>query len=166
MPNIFRPDWERQDPSRPKPFTARAAPVGHQAGGRRLGASVYELSPGEATFPFHYHFGNEELLIVLAGRPSLRSLDGMRQLEAGEVVAFPIGPAGAHRIDNRGNEPARLLMISTMRAPEVVVYPDSDKIGARSHVGAARPGEPERVRKNFRARDAVDYWDGEAADGP
>lgn len=162
MPNIFAPDWDEPRGSTPAPFTKRGASVARKAGAERLGASVYELAPGEATFPFHYHHGNEELLIVLAGRPTLRAAEETRELETGEVVAFPVGPEGAHRVDNLSDEPVRVLLISTMRAPEVLVYPDSGKIGARSKVGPPGPDEPAPIRQNFRAGDSVDYWDGEA----
>ena len=161
MPNVFNPEWDEPGGATPAPFTTRGASVGRQAGAERLGASLYELAPGQANCPFHYHYGNEEMLIVLAGRPTLRTLEGERELEPGEVVAFHIGPDGAHRLDNRTNETVRVLIVSTMRSPEVVVYPDSDKIGARSLVRMPKPGEPERLSRNFLAGDAVGYWEGE-----
>lgn len=139
-------------------FRWHGTSVGLAAGSERLGASAYELPPGEATFPYHYHFANEELLIVLRGRPHLRTPEGWRELEEGEVVAFPVGERGAHQLVNRSSAPARLLMISEMRSPDIAVYPDSQKLGAREHApGSGREG----IRLNFRADDAVDYWDGE-----
>jgi uncharacterized cupin superfamily protein len=118
MPNLFEPSWdaERDDP----PFRWRRARLGRQAGARELGASLYELPPGGATFPLHAHFANEELLVVLAGRPTLTGSDGSaRELETGELVACPAGREGAHRLDNKTDEPARVLIVSTMKAPEI-----------------------------------------------
>jgi uncharacterized cupin superfamily protein len=133
--------------------------VAHGAGSEHLGASVYELPPGQATFPYHFHFGNEELLIVLHGRPHLRLPDGWRQLDEGDVVAFPVGEPGAHQIANRTDEPIRLLIVSEMVGPDVVVYPDSGKVGARENA----PGSPPvGLRQTFRSSDQVDYWDGES----
>ena len=157
MANVFEPDFESPD-GVPAPFTRRHARVAAQAGARDLGATVYELRSGEAICPFHVHHGNEELLIVLSGRPTLRTLDDSRALEPGEVVAFPTGRAGAHRVDNHGEEPARVLIVSTMRYPEVVHYPDSDKLGLRT----AAPGDPGAERLLFRRDSAVDYFEGEA----
>jgi hypothetical protein len=36
--------------------------------GEHLGASLYALPPGQATFPYHYELGNDELLVVVAAR--------------------------------------------------------------------------------------------------
>jgi uncharacterized cupin superfamily protein len=117
MPNVFEPEWdvERDD----GPFRWRRAFVARQAGSRRLGASVYELAPGGATFPLHAHYINEELIVVLAGEPTLTAGDGVRRrLAPGDVVACPAGPAGAHRLDNETADPARVMVVSTMHSPE------------------------------------------------
>src|SRR5215218_1148258 len=99
MANLHGPEF---DSSNEQPgFRWRRAGLGRQLGGERLGASLFEMPPGEALFPLHYHLGNEEMLIVLEGTPSLRTLDGERRLERGEVVAFPRGEAGAHQVVNR-----------------------------------------------------------------
>ena len=94
----------------------------------RLGPPAPDALPAIIRGPFeryHLHHANEELLIVLEGRPRLRTPEGTRTLEAGAVVAFPPGPDGAHRISNAGPEPARVLVCSTMRMPEVAEYPDT-----------------------------------------
>jgi uncharacterized cupin superfamily protein len=91
---------------------------------------------------------------VLRGRPHLRTTAGWRQLDEGEVVAFPVG---AHQILNRCDTPVRFMVVSEMVGPDVVVYPDSGKVGARE----AAPGSGVGLRESFLSRDAVDYWDGE-----
>jgi uncharacterized cupin superfamily protein len=159
MPNVFDPQWDEQQ-DRP-PFSWRRARLGRQAGSSALGASLYELPPGSSSFPLHVHHANEETLIVLAGRPTLRTLDGERELAPGELVACPVGRQGAHRIDNRCDEPVRLLVISTMIAPEVNEYPDSGKVWARSRPpGAPQPDEAVDllVRDD---QESADYLDGE-----
>ena len=98
-PSVHNPDWDAEQDQ--GPFRWRRARVGRQAGARELGASVFELPPGASTFPLHAHYANEELLVVLAGRPTLRTIDGERELEEGDVVSFPTGRDGAHRVDNR-----------------------------------------------------------------
>jgi uncharacterized cupin superfamily protein len=154
--NLLTPKFDaRQD--RPG-FSWQRARLGRQAGAERLGASLFELPPGEASFPFHYHLANEEMLVALLGRPTLRTTSGTRELGEGEVVAFPAGSAGAHQILNRTDEPVRFLIASQMVGPEVVVYPDSEKVGAREHP----PGSIEEgLRGEFRERDAVDYFEDE-----
>lgn len=135
MANILEPEWDATQ-DRP-PFSWRRSRLGLQAGSQKLGASLYELEPGAASFPFHIHYANEELLIVLEGRPTLRQLEGERQLTPGEVVGLPAGRRGAHRVENRSEAKARILIVSTMLAPEVNEYPDSDKIWVRD----TAPGE-------------------------
>jgi uncharacterized cupin superfamily protein len=124
-PNINRPAWDLERPE--PPFHARVMRVAHHAGSAELGASLFELDAGGAVSPYHVHHGNEELLIVLSGTPQLRTPDGVRELEAGAVVAFPRGPAGAHRITNPADasEAARLLIVSTMHFPDVVEHLDT-----------------------------------------
>ena len=158
MPNLFEPEWDGGS-ERPG-FTYRRAKFGGQAGGERLGASLYEIPPGEATFPFHAHFANEELLIVVEGRPSLRTHDGWRELDPGEVVSFKVGRDGAHQVMNRSEEPARVLIVSEMNAPEVSLYPDTGKVLAatRPPGGAGAAGD---IFETFRLDDAADYWEGE-----
>jgi len=157
--NIFDPDFE-PDLDVPAPFEGRAAEIGRQAGSRELGVSLYELPPGKASCPFHLHHCNEEMIVVLSGRPTLRTFEGERELVPGEVVACPRGRAGAHRLDNHGDDTSRVLIFSTMNAPEVVEYPDSGKLLARSKLKG--PGEdPDFIRRIFRADQNVSYWDGE-----
>ena len=107
--------------------------------GDKLGASLYELGPGNWV-PFHFHHGSEELLVLLRGRPTLRTGEGSRQLAEGEVVHFPTGPAGAHGLSNETDVPVRYLMASTLESPEVAEYPDLKQITAQAHT-ASQTGE-------------------------
>jgi uncharacterized cupin superfamily protein len=96
-----------------------------------LGATVYELDPGDFVV-YHFHHAWEELLVVLRGTPTLRTPDGERQLPEGEAVYFRLGAAGAHGLKNETNEPVRILMASTVSSPEVVEYPDLRQITAQA----------------------------------
>ena len=122
--------------------------VGDRLGGTQIGGSVYQLAAGEKTFPYHFHHGVEEWLLVLDGRPTVRTPEGERELRRGDVVCFPSGAEGAHAVTG----PGRVLVLSANRSPSISVYPDSDKLGTR-------PGGDDHL--NFRRSDAVDYWDGE-----
>jgi uncharacterized cupin superfamily protein len=156
VPNAFDPEFDA-DSDRPG-FTYRRAKLGRQAGAEQLGASLYEVPPGQATFPFHAHSANEELLVVLEGTPSLRTPSGWRELRPGEVVAFRAGDEGAHQIVNRSQGSMRFLIVSTMIAPEVNLYPDSGKLMAATRApGAVGEGFQEAYRRD----QATDYWEGE-----
>jgi uncharacterized cupin superfamily protein len=164
MPNVYESELEPGDDD-PPGFRALGARIGAAAGSERLGATLYELPPGEALCPYHWHEGNEEMLVVLSGRPRVRTPSGWRQLEPGELVAFPRGREGAHQVDNRADEAARILMLSEMNSPEVVFYPDSEKLSAMTKP----PGRPRRdhdVVERFRRQDAADYWEGESPPDP
>lgn len=129
------------------------ARVGPLIGASALGLSVYELPPGESICPYHYEYPDEEWLIVLEGRPTLRHPEGEDELEPWDAVCFPSGPAGAHKVTNRTGEHLRVAMLSTRAKTALSVYPDSNKVGVWSGDG--------EVAQLFRRGDAVDYFDGE-----
>ena len=126
--NISNPDFG-YDPDDPEGFRAGMFRFGSRLGAERTGASVYELPPGQAVCPYHYEYAEEEWLVVLEGRPSIRTPDGIEQLEPFDVAFFPRGPDGAHLIRNETDSAVRVLMWSEVVTPAATVYPDSDKIG-------------------------------------
>ncbi len=149
--NLYGDEWDRTEER--DGWRSRDAWVGHRLGAELIGGSLYELEPGDRLWPYHLHHSNEEWLLVVRGRPTLRSPEGEQELREGDVVCFPRGAAGAHQVSNRTDSPIRVLMLSTLLLPEIVEYPDSGKVGARDAKGErllmARPGPQ------------LDYWDGE-----
>jgi uncharacterized cupin superfamily protein len=161
--NLYEPEWDAAQ-DRP-PFVWRRARLGRQAGTEKLGASLFELPPGGSSFPLHIHHANEELMLVVEGRPTLRTLDGERVLEPGDVVACPAGRAGAHRLDNRSSEPARVLLVSTMIAPDINELPDSKKVWVRNFAPGAEPAsDPLDVILSAEVP-ITDYLEGEVTEG-
>jgi uncharacterized cupin superfamily protein len=150
--NVFRIacQYDDEDPQGYRPGYARLA---DRLGAVGLGGTVYELQAEQSICPYHYEYGNEEWLLVVAGRPTLRTPAGERELEPGDVICFPEGPEGAHKVTNRGEELVRVLMLSTKNKPDVSVYPDSDKIGVF-------PGNKDDTHL-FVRDSAVDYFEGE-----
>jgi uncharacterized cupin superfamily protein len=134
-----------------------AVRVGERAGAEHLGASLYELEPGDEMV-FHYHVQREELLIVLEGTLSLRSADGWEELPEGEVVAFPRGERGAHGYRNGGDRPVRVLLVSEMNGPNISVYPDANQIG----IFDAGRREDRRFGARFDVADALGDYGGKA----
>jgi uncharacterized cupin superfamily protein len=130
-PNVFGAEWDSLDDwSGGGAKSTRLVESGPQ-----LGATVYELGPGN-TAVYHFHHGSEELLIVLRGRPTLRTPDGERQLAAGEVVHFPLGPDGAHGVRNDTDEAVRYLVAGIRVSPEVVEYPETKQITAQARTSS------------------------------
>jgi uncharacterized cupin superfamily protein len=117
--NLLDPTWDGEV-TLPDGTTARAVQLARHAGATRLGATLYELDPGAAASPLHYHHRNEELLFVLTGAPTLRTdKDAERPLSPGEVVSFPPGRDGTHQVVNHTDEPVRVLICSTNELPEI-----------------------------------------------
>jgi uncharacterized cupin superfamily protein len=102
-------DWDAENDR--EGFRHRRTAIGDRLGGRLLGGSLYELPPGERTWPYHYEDGCEEWAIVVSGRPTLRAPDGERELEPGDVAVFPEGPDGAQQVINRTDEACRVLLL-------------------------------------------------------
>jgi uncharacterized cupin superfamily protein len=127
--------------------------------GDHLGASLYALPPGQATFPYHYELGNDELLVVVSGSPTLRSPEGERELKPGDCLHFPSGEAGAHQVINRSDGEARVLLVSNFAMPRAAVQVDSGKMMIR---WGTQPGD----RAWFLLNASTDYWEGEDADSP
>jgi uncharacterized cupin superfamily protein len=143
------PDGEEQPG-----YRHRRARVALELGAELLGATLYETPPGEKLWPYHWELGSEEFLVVVAGAPTLRTPEGERRLQAGDVVHFPEGPAGAHQLWNDSAEPFRVLIGSTESASVYVAgYPDSGKLS----VGAPAHG----FRKMIAGEPELDYWLGE-----
>jgi uncharacterized cupin superfamily protein len=129
--NVYRDEWDSTDDwsgggAKTKQLVER---------GPALGASLYELGPGDSVV-YHFHHGSEELLIVLRGRPTLRTPEGERQVAEGEVVHFPPGPDGAHGLRNDTEEPVRYVVAGIRVSPEVAEYPDLKKITAQARTGS------------------------------
>jgi len=105
--------------------------VSEAVGSKAMAMYVYDLRPGGSSSPYHYEY-EEEWLLVIDGTIVVRTPDGEETVERGELVRCPAGPDGAHKIMNRGESPARMMMFSSARVPAVSIYPDSDKIGVWS----------------------------------
>jgi uncharacterized cupin superfamily protein len=142
--------YDDEDPAGSRSGLVRFGP---ELGARQTGTTVYELPPGQALCPYHYEYGEEEWLLVLSGKPSVRDPDGTHQLEPDDVVFFPRGPAGAHQVRNETDDPARVLMWSTVIHPTATVYPDSDKIA----IWTGNREDDVIVQRGSQ----VDYWHGE-----
>jgi uncharacterized cupin superfamily protein len=139
----------------PEGYRAGGNRFGADIGAGRMGATVYELPPGQALCPYHYE-SEEEWLLVLQGRVTLRHPEGEDVLGPGDITAFPVGPAGAHKTTNDGTETVRIVMFATVDPIGYCVYPDSDKI---SFWGDSSDEADRTVR--VRRGEKLDYYDGE-----
>jgi uncharacterized cupin superfamily protein len=128
--NIWTDDWDEGED-----WSGGGAKTKRLSRADQLGATVYELGPGNFVV-YHFHHAAEELLVVLDGEMTMKTEEGERLVQRGEVVLFPVGPAGAHGFRNDGDGTCRYLMVSTHPAPEVVEYPDLGQITAQGPNGS------------------------------
>jgi uncharacterized cupin superfamily protein len=132
--NIWSDEW----PEQPEDWSGgggRSKRLPRAAERPGLGATVIELDPGNFVV-YHFHHAWEELLVVLRGRPTLRTPAGERQVDEGESAYFPLGADGAHGLKNETDEPVRVLMASTLSSPEVCEYPDLHQVTAQARTGS------------------------------
>src|SRR4051794_28368536 len=146
--NIAGVEWG--EPPDEAGFRHVAVTVGPRLGAERIGASVYQAEAGSPIWPYHYHYGIEEWLYVIAGAPVLRDPSGERALTPGDLVCFPAGHLGTHTLKG----PGRFVIFSTgqHREPYMSVYPDSDKVSGPQGM---------LLRSS-----AVGYWHGEGTEKP
>ena len=155
MTNIRDAHYQLRDGT-PPGFRALRARLGSELGSELIGASLWQLPSGEAAYPYHYHYADEEIIVVLDGKPTLRTPEGNRQLPEGEVIRFETGKQGAHQIFNHSDRPVTFLAFSSSGRPDITVYPDSGKLTA-----AERRPDGSGSRRYLHDTDTVDYWDGE-----
>jgi len=138
---------------------ASGAVAGVRAGAaaRRLGAGIDIVPPGKRACPYHFHYAQEELFVVLEGEGTLRVAGEMLPIRKGDVIGIPPGPQYPHQIINTSGAPLTYLSISTQEVPEVCEYPDSGKYLAYARTrGPLLDGG-----RMHRADTDLDYWDGE-----
>lgn len=150
--NLFSAQLAR-DADDPPGYEAGYVRLGPLLEATRVGATIYELGPGQSNCPYHYEYGCEEWLLVVEGRPTIRHPGGEDELGPGDLVCFPEGPEGAHKVTNGTEESVRVMILSTKGDPAAAVYPDSDKIG----IWTGNDADQLIVRRES----GVDYWDRE-----
>lgn len=149
----FLSDSFKYDPTDPDGYRCGMVHITKALDTQALAVKVFEIPAGQHLCPYHYEY-EEEWLVVLDGTVRVRTPGGEETLERGEIVSFPAGPTGAHKVSSGGDATARIMMFSSAREPSVAVYPDSDKIGVW-------PGNPDDHVILHRRDGAVDYYDGE-----
>lgn len=115
--------------------------------------AIYEIPPQKANYPYHYHLKNEEVFYIISGSGVLETPDGVRNISAGDIVVCPPSDKGAHKIINNSEaEKLVYLDFDTVNSPEVVFYPNSDKVGVIVN------GKSSTF---FKSTTKVDYYEGE-----
>lgn len=124
---------------------------------KKLGAGFDIVPPGKRSCPYHFHYAQEEMFVIIEGEGTLRVAGEMIPIRVGDVIDIPPGPEFPHQIINTSSAPLKYLSISTKEYPEVCEYPDSGKYLAFTPVkGPLLAGG-----RMHRPDTDLDYWDGE-----
>ena len=153
--NLYDNDWDvERAPTGPR---ERLAHIGRRLGGELLGATMFEVEPGWRSH-YHLHHGNEELLLVVDGTPTLRTPDGERELRPGDVALFRRGPAGLHAVMNESHAPVRFVVFSSMSEPDVFEQPEAGMVGVFAG-GVPTAGRDAAIELFFPRDAALGYFE-------
>lgn len=155
MINIFDGEWM---PFKQGDFEFDRKAIGQQAGSKDIGIGMFRLKPGKKAFPFHYHYANEEAILVLEGSGTLRLGEQKKAVKQGDYIALPAGPEHAHQMINTSENDLIYLCMSTMHTPDVMGYPDSNKIGMMAGTPPGGKKDPNSVKMFFKQNDQKDYF--------
>ncbi|MFJ7499166.1 cupin domain-containing protein [Serratia grimesii] len=147
---------EKTHDHRPPLYDSIGTRLGTGTAANKLGASIDVVAPGMRSCPYHFHYAQEEMFIVLEGTGTLRVAGEQLPIKSGDVIFIPPGPEYPHQIINTSDAPLKYLSISTRELPELVEYPDSGKF-----LAAAQHGDGEQVRYIQRPSASLDYWQDE-----
>lgn len=147
---------EKSHDSRPPLYDSIGARLGTGTAAKKLGASIDVVAPGMRSCPYHFHYAQEEMFIVLKGTGTLRVAGERLPIKSGDVIFIPPGPEYPHQIINTSDAPLKYLSVSTREQPELVEYPDSGKFQAM-----AVDQNGETVRYLQRPSASLDYWQDE-----
>lgn len=134
-------------------FGVRFRPLGEFGGCSHVGVSMEVLDPGKQAYPAHYHMLEEEHLLILEGRATLRLGEKTHELSAGSYVCFPAGQKAGHALLNNSGAPCRYLIIGERNPNDVIVYTDSNRVSVRL------------TGEGYKKSATMDYWDGEKVSG-
>ncbi|WP_199639169.1 cupin domain-containing protein [Serratia sp. PAMC26656] len=147
---------EKTHDRRPPLYDSVGARLGTGTAANKLGASIDVVAPGMRSCPYHFHYAQEEMFIVLEGTGTLRVAGEQLPIKSGDVIFIPPGPEYPHQIINTSALPLKYLSVSTREQPELVEYPDSGKFQATAQRDNGQP-----VRYLQRPSASLDYWEDE-----
>lgn len=163
-PIVRSGDAERRTHAPGQPFRANIEDLSDYLPVKNLGVRRYFVEPGDRAWPFHAHLANEELIVIERGQGTVRTVDDEFQVTEGDVIGFGADPQSAHQLINTSDDRLVYLCVSTMREPDVTLYPDSDKVGVLAGEPPGGDSEQRMFETYLDAECERDYWDGEVED--
>ncbi|HUO82122.1 MAG TPA: cupin domain-containing protein [Gammaproteobacteria bacterium] len=139
--------WENYE--RGDRFGVRFRQLGEYGGAAHVGVCMEVLEPGRQAYPTHYHMLEEEHVLILEGRVTLRLGERSYELREGQYVCFPAAQKAGHALINEYDQPCRYLIIGERNPNDVIVYTDSGRVGVRL------------TGEGYRKSATLGYWEGE-----
>lgn len=102
----YPPPFDREVAGR---WVRRLAPA---TGLTDFGVSHVVLKPGAWSSQRHWHDGEDEFLVMVAGEATLVEDDGATILKAGDCAAFPKGTSNGHHLRNESSEDCTFVVMS------------------------------------------------------
>ena len=142
--------------------------LAREAGARSMFVNRDRLPSGSRASDLHWHTANEELLLVLQGRPTLRQRRGHRDadgrpvfdnapetqtpLQPGDLIHWSPGDLVAHQVINFADSDAVLLVVGNELEEDICALPERDAlfVSALDQIGPLS---------------SLDYWAGEVPPG-
>ncbi len=138
-------------------FHGKYAILSDNIGASRLGYNLTIVKPGKKSCPFHNHYINEEMFLILDGQGTLRFGEEEFAVAKHDIIACPPGGKEvAHQLINTGATDLKYLALSTRDPYDICEYPDSNKVLSMAGTYAER-----KLRHMSSLDNSLDYFDGE-----
>jgi uncharacterized cupin superfamily protein len=118
----YPPPYDRQMAGRWQKF------IGDHLGLKHMGANLCTLEPGAWSSQRHWHYGEDELVVMLAGEAVLVEDGGETVIGPGDICVWPAGLPNGHCIQNRSDRPCTFLAVSAGDDTAGGVYSDIDML--------------------------------------
>lgn len=143
--NLLDPRVVFEPFSHGKKYVGANAEISKQWDTQKLGFHLETLAPGAYSCPYHLHYQEEEMFIVLKGCAMVRQDEEFYEINEGDLVLFKTG--SAHQFYNHTTAPLLFLALSNKAEDEICEYSDSDKRWERKTKTLTQGGAP-----------IEDYW--------
>ena len=95
---------------------------------QNLNFDLRQLNTGQYNAAYHFHRYAEELFMIVSGSASLRTPEGIKIVNSGDLIFFEKGKTGAHQLYNHTTEPCIYLDVRVFIGHDICEYPDSNKL--------------------------------------
>jgi len=107
--------------------TREVRSLARAAGASDLAVNHVTLPPGAWSSQRHWHEGEDEVLVMIAGTATLIDDDGRHPIRPGNIAIFPAGDGNGHHLVNETDAPC-VFVVAARPEASPVHYPDVDML--------------------------------------